>query len=159
VKPLVPYDSLDEAIAIANRTEYGLSGSVYTQDLEEGRAIAARLKTGSVNINDALITYAHPGLPFGGVKNSGVGRYHGKMGLRAFTNIKSITEFGWKWKREPFWYPLPEHSDLVAADTLKALFSRKPLTRLTSLARMGKNLVTVIRRELKDRKQCNGDRA
>jgi acyl-CoA reductase-like NAD-dependent aldehyde dehydrogenase len=152
LKPVIPYDTIDEAVAIANANEYGLSGSVYTQDLKEGRYIARRLKTGSVNINDALITYANPGLPFGGVKNSGVGRYHGKMGLRAFTDIKSITEFGWHLKREPFWYPLPENADLVAADTMRALFSTNPLHRLTSAARMVKNLYSIVQRERHERK-------
>ena len=90
LKPLVPYETIDEAIQIANSTEYGLSGSVYTRDPAEGRMIARRLKTGSVNVNDALITYAFPSLPFGGMKQSGVGRYHGKMGLRAFPTSELV---------------------------------------------------------------------
>ncbi|MCX6006715.1 MAG: aldehyde dehydrogenase family protein, partial [Chloroflexi bacterium] len=87
--PVIPYDNIDEAIKIANSTTYGLSGAVFTKDMEEGRKIASRIKTGSVNINDALITFAAPALPFGGVKESGVGCYHSDVGLRAFTNIKS----------------------------------------------------------------------
>jgi acyl-CoA reductase-like NAD-dependent aldehyde dehydrogenase len=155
LKPVVPYDTIEEAIEIANSTEYGLSGSVYTRDMAEGRSIARRLKTGSVNINDALITYAFPALPFGGVKSSGVGRYHGKMGLRAFTDVKSVTEFNWPLKREPYWYPLPEDADLVAADTLRVFFSRGLWSRAQSLARLAGNVIAIARRELRDRKGCD----
>jgi len=145
LKPIVPYDTIDEAIAIANGTEYGLSGAVFTKDLDEGRRIAHRLKTGSVNINDVLITYAMPQLPFGGAKHSGVGRYHGKMGLRAFTDIKSITEFNWPLKREPYWYPLPENADKVAADALKTLFGRGLFKRAAALWSLVKGVVAGAR--------------
>jgi len=155
LKPVVPYDTLDEAIEIANSSEYGLSGSVYTRDLEEGRTIARRLKTGSVNVNDALITYAMPSLPFGGVKSSGVGRYHGREGLRAFADVKSITEFNWPLKREPFWYPLPEDADQVAEDTLRAFFSGSILKRVSSLVRLVVNLIKIVRREMRERDGCD----
>lgn len=121
--PVVPYDSIAEAVEIANSTEYGLSGAVYTQDMDEGRRIASLIKTGSVNINDSLITYAIPALPFGGQKHSGVGHYHSESGIRAFTNVKSITEFNWNLKREIFWYPLPEGSETVTAKAITAYFS------------------------------------
>ena len=65
--PVMPYDNIEEAIKIANSTTYGLSGAVFTKDMEEGRKIASRIKTGSVNINDALITFAAPAVPFGGI--------------------------------------------------------------------------------------------
>jgi acyl-CoA reductase-like NAD-dependent aldehyde dehydrogenase len=147
VKPIVPFDTIDEAIEIANSTEYGLSGAVFTRDMEEGRAIARRLKTGSVNINDVLITYAYPSLPFGGAKRSGVGRYHGEMGLRAFTNVKSITEFSWPLKKELYWYPVPEESDKVAAEALKALFSRNPLKRLFAFTSLVKIISQIIKKK------------
>ncbi|MCP4682950.1 MAG: aldehyde dehydrogenase family protein, partial [Desulfobacterales bacterium] len=143
--PLVPFDTIDEAIDIANSTEYGLSGSIFTKDMEEGREIAKRLKTGSVNINDVLVTYAIPDLPFGGVKRSGVGNYHGKSGIRAFTNIKSITEFGWDLNREVYWYPIPTEGDRVLASALAALFSRNFFTRLKALIKMGKPVRKILK--------------
>jgi len=121
--PIIAYDSISEAIEIANSTEYGLSGSIYTKNMNEGRQIAARIKTGSININDSLITYAIPSLPFGGVKHSGIGTYHSKSGIRAFTNIKSVTEFNWNLKKEIFWYPLPEGCEKVTAKAITAYFS------------------------------------
>lgn len=128
--PIVPYDSISEAIGIANNTEYGLSGAIYTMDMNEGRQIAAKIKTGSININDSLITFAIPSLPFGGVKHSGVGTYHSKSGIRAFTNTKSVTEFNWNLKKELFWYPLPEGCEKVTSRAITAYFSRNIFTKL-----------------------------
>ncbi len=122
--PIVPYENIDEAIEIANSTEFGLSGAIFTKDMAEGRSIAKRMNTGSVNINDVLITFANHSLPFGGNKQSGVGRYHSKMGLRAFTNIKSITEFPWDlYNKEPYWYPVLKNGDLLIKEALRVLFS------------------------------------
>lgn len=145
--PIVPYDDIHDAIKLANSSVYGLSGSVFTRDMEEGRWIAKRLNTGSININDTLITYALPGLPFGGNKESGVGRYHGKMGIRAFTNIKSITEFSWNLKKEPYWYPLPEESEEAALAALPALFSSSPLKRFSSFLKLASTIRRIIKKE------------
>jgi acyl-CoA reductase-like NAD-dependent aldehyde dehydrogenase len=79
---------------------------VFSKDLEEARTIARKLKTGSVNINDCLVTFAMTSLPFGGVKESGIGRYHGDIGIRAFTNIKSISEFNMDIQKEFYHYPI-----------------------------------------------------
>ncbi len=124
LKPVVPFDTLEEAICMANDSEYGLSGSVWTRDMDEGRSIAARIKTGSVNINDAMMTPAIPALPFGGIKQSGIGRKHGVEGVHAFCDIKSITEYGGSIKREVIWYPLPEQADLLLEKILPVLFAR-----------------------------------
>jgi len=128
--PVVPYDTLSEAIDMANNTEYGLSGAIYTKDMSEGRQIAAKINTGSININDSLITFAIPSLPFGGVKHSGVGIYHSKSGIRAFTNIKSVTEFNWNLKKEIFWYPLPEGCEKVTSRAITAYFSNNIFTKI-----------------------------
>jgi acyl-CoA reductase-like NAD-dependent aldehyde dehydrogenase len=123
LKSIIAFDSLQEAVDLANSVEYGLSGCVFTRDMAEGRWIAARIKTGSVNINDGLLTYAIPSLPFGGVKKSGIGRYHGKMGLRAFTDVKSITENRIvNMKRDLYWYPMWPATDLLFEYVLSAFY-------------------------------------
>jgi acyl-CoA reductase-like NAD-dependent aldehyde dehydrogenase len=81
----------DEAVALANDTEYGLNASIWTTDLKRGEALAARIEAGSVNINDGLATsFASKGTPSGGYKTSGVGARHGDQGLLKYTEVKNV---------------------------------------------------------------------
>jgi acyl-CoA reductase-like NAD-dependent aldehyde dehydrogenase len=154
LKPVIPFDRVEEAINIANDSEYGLSGSVWTKNLDEGRKIAARIKTGSVNINDSMMTPAIPSLPFGGVKNSGIGRNHGKQGLRNFCDIKSITEYRGKIKREIIWYPIPENADQLAEKLMIVLFSNDLSARAKSIFA---SLMMVLKMRGKGRQPSLGD--
>jgi betaine-aldehyde dehydrogenase len=87
VLSLIPYDSDDDAVAIANDSDYGLSGSVYTSDVERGIEIAKRVRTGTYAVNNIGMDF---GAPFGGFKSSGVGRELGPEGLEAYLEDKSI---------------------------------------------------------------------
>jgi betaine-aldehyde dehydrogenase len=84
---MIPYDSEAEAIRIANDSVYGLSGSVWTADQDHGIAVARRIRTGMVSVNGAPQAW---GTPFGGYKQSGVGREMGPEGLRSYQELKSI---------------------------------------------------------------------
>jgi len=75
-----------EAIALANDSDYGLNGNVWTRDKEKGFEIAQQIETGAVCINDMAVTYGVPEAPFGGRKASGVGQVNGKKGLRGYTH-------------------------------------------------------------------------
>lgn len=103
--PIVPFDTEEEAIALANDSECGLSASVWTSDRERGRRVASRLEAGSVAINDVLKNIGNPSMPFGGIKASGVGVYHGPEGLRACCRPISIMESGSRAPRERNWFP------------------------------------------------------
>ena len=78
----------DDAVALANRSRFGLGASIWTRDLARAEAMAHRLETGIVFVND--IVRSDPRLPFGGVKRSGHGRELSHYGLREFVNIRSI---------------------------------------------------------------------
>ena len=84
----IPYETEDEAVQIANDSDYGLSGSVWTADAERGLDVARRVRTGTFNINTFSLD---PVAPFGGYKNSGVGREFGPEGLAAFCELKTIS--------------------------------------------------------------------
>lgn len=85
------YRTVDEAVALANDTDYGLNASVWGGDLHAARAVASRIESGNVNINDILATaYAAKGTPSGGVKSSGVGARHGDQGLLKYTDVKNV---------------------------------------------------------------------
>jgi aldehyde dehydrogenase (NAD+) len=85
---IIPYDDEEQAIAIANDTEYGLAGYVASGDPERARRVAARLRVGSVRINGAMLDIT---VPFGGYKTSGNGREYGAEGLAEFLECKSVT--------------------------------------------------------------------
>ncbi|THC43101.1 aldehyde dehydrogenase [Streptomyces sp. A1499] len=87
VLALIPYGDVDEAVRIANDSPYGLAGTVWSSDPEHGLAVARRVRTGTIGINDYSIDV---GAPFGGIKASGLGRELGPEGLAAFTCPKSI---------------------------------------------------------------------
>jgi acyl-CoA reductase-like NAD-dependent aldehyde dehydrogenase len=90
VAPLVTVQNDDEAVAVANDTEYGLSAGIITRDEQRGLAIARRLQTGIAHINCSSVN-DEPWIPFGGVKSSGVGRHGGSGSVSSFTETRWIT--------------------------------------------------------------------
>ncbi|MEV7398214.1 succinic semialdehyde dehydrogenase [Aeromicrobium sp. NPDC092404] len=88
---LYRFHTEDEGIALANDTEYGLNASVWSADPQHGLAVARRIDSGNVNVNDILATaYASKGSPSGGLKQSGVGARHGDQGLLKYTDAQNI---------------------------------------------------------------------
>jgi aldehyde dehydrogenase (NAD+) len=87
VLAVIPYRSEDEAVAIANDSEYGLGGTVWTADVERGIALADRIETGTVGVNHYALDFA---APFGGVKASGLGRELGPEGLAPYLQTRSV---------------------------------------------------------------------
>jgi succinate-semialdehyde dehydrogenase/glutarate-semialdehyde dehydrogenase len=85
---IIPVKSEEEAIAVANDSEFGLGGSVWTRDQERGEKLARKVETGAMFING--LTKSDPRLPFGGIKKSGYGRELASYGIREFVNIKTI---------------------------------------------------------------------
>jgi acyl-CoA reductase-like NAD-dependent aldehyde dehydrogenase len=84
---IIPYDTEDEAVEIANDTDYGLAGGVWSGDPEHAKAVARRLRTGQVEVNGGSF---NPGAPFGGYKQSGNGREFGSFGLEEFLEVKAM---------------------------------------------------------------------
>jgi succinate-semialdehyde dehydrogenase/glutarate-semialdehyde dehydrogenase len=78
----------DEAVALANDSDFGLGGSVFTRDVARGKRVASRIDTGMVFINHP--TWTTPDLPFGGIKNSGYGRELSSLGIQEFVNKKLV---------------------------------------------------------------------
>jgi aldehyde dehydrogenase (NAD+) len=90
VAPVLVANSIDEAVEIANDSEYGLSAGIITRDEEKGLEIARRLHTGMAHVNDSSIN-DEPHVPFGGIGASGLGRHGGKQGIDTFTEMRWIT--------------------------------------------------------------------
>jgi acyl-CoA reductase-like NAD-dependent aldehyde dehydrogenase len=115
VLPVMAFRTEDEAVRLANDTPYGLSASVWTRDLDRGRRIAARLHVGSCAVNDVRKQAGSPHLPFGGIRQSGFGRYHGPEGLYAFSTTRSVLVNVGETEQELNWFPYSQN----LYDTLK----------------------------------------
>ena len=96
--------SADEAVARANASEFGLSGSVWSRDIARAGWIAGQLDCGTVAINDVLCTAGIPELPHGGVKHSGIGSTHGMEGLVECVRTKGIAADRFSWMRQAWWF-------------------------------------------------------
>jgi phenylacetaldehyde dehydrogenase len=83
-----PFDTEDEAVALANGTAYGLAAGLHTNDVARAHRVAARLEAGIVWVNDWAML--DPAMPFGGVKQSGYGRENGPEALESYTRTKSV---------------------------------------------------------------------
>lgn len=105
--PIIKVADEDEAVRLANDTEYGLSASVWTGDKARGEEVARRIDAGAVNVNDALVNLFALGVPHGGWKSSGTGaRFGGAHGLRKYTRAKAITAPRMPApKKELLWFP------------------------------------------------------
>ena len=90
VLSIIPFETEEEAIAIANDTPYGLLNFIQTQDQEKANRVARKLRSGMVDINGAGLA---PDAPFGGYKHSGIGREAGKLGLEEYLEVKVVS--GW----------------------------------------------------------------
>ncbi|WP_434730194.1 aldehyde dehydrogenase [Rhizobium binae] len=90
VKPIIRVSGEEEAIRIANDTEYGLSSAVFSRDVQRAMAVAARIESGICHINGPTV-HDEAQMPFGGVKGSGYGRFGGKAAIAEFTDLRWIT--------------------------------------------------------------------
>jgi aldehyde dehydrogenase (NAD+) len=85
---VIPYDTDDEAVAIANNSPYGLSGAVWSASDERALAVARRIRTGTMDVNGA--TWYANDAPFGGMKQSGLGREFGEAGFEEYLDVRVI---------------------------------------------------------------------
>ena len=106
--PVMAFTDESEALRLANDSEFGLNASVWSSDIELAKRVASQLNVGNWAINDVIKNIGHPGLPFGGVKQSGFGRYHGAEGLRNFTYPVSGLTNRSRLPKEPNWFPYSE---------------------------------------------------
>lgn len=107
--PIIRCRDEEEALRLANDSQYGLSGTIFSRDEKRATELAWRLETGSVCINDVSITFGAAEVPFGGVKQSGVGSVHGPDALRNYTRAIPVIRHRFRPRAdEANWYPYTE---------------------------------------------------
>jgi len=90
IAPIIRARDEEDALRIANDTEHGLSSAVFTRDVDRGLRFAQRIQAGMAHVNDQPVNDV-PGNPFGGEKNSGIGRFNGEWAIQAFTTDQWVT--------------------------------------------------------------------
>jgi acyl-CoA reductase-like NAD-dependent aldehyde dehydrogenase len=123
VVPIVTVDSEEEAIGLANDSEFGLGASVWTLDRGRGERIARRIESGMVWINDHMYSHGACSCAWGGVKSSGLGRSHSKFGFYELVNVKTVT-----WEpsrtRDFWWHPYDESLGTAVKAAAQLLYGR-----------------------------------
>ena len=109
----------EEAVALANDSQYGLSSSLWTRSRTKADNLSRRIEAGSVSINNALVATFQLPIPMGGWKNSGLGtRFGGAQGVLKYCRQQSVVEERFSLKSEPLWYPVvPARSRFIARAT------------------------------------------
>src|SRR6266568_3405636 len=104
VLPIMAFDTDDEAVRLANDSEYGLAASVWTRNRARGEALARRIHAGTVMVNDTVSCFGISEAPHGGVKASGIGRTHGRFGLEEMVRIKYLDSDRLSGIKKVWWY-------------------------------------------------------
>ncbi len=120
-----------EAIRLANDSDYGLNGNVWTQDKERGYQLALQIDTGSCSVNDMAVSYGIPAAPFGGKKSSGLGQVNGKKGLRGYCHEMPIV-IEKKGGKIPNAYPYQAKTAEGMLKFMKILWVKTPIGRWLS---------------------------
>jgi acyl-CoA reductase-like NAD-dependent aldehyde dehydrogenase len=122
VLPIMKFKTEAEAVDLANDSDFGLSASVWSKDKTRCERVASQIVTGNISINNVMVSEGNHHLPFGGVKDSGIGRYKGVHGLRGFTNMKSVMVDADSSKIEANWYPYTTTKNGLFGGLIQSLF-------------------------------------
>jgi acyl-CoA reductase-like NAD-dependent aldehyde dehydrogenase len=135
VLPIMVFDTDDEAVRLANDSEYGLAASIWTRDRPRSEAMARRIQAGTVMVNDAVSCFGISEAPHGGVKASGIGRTHGRFGLEEMLRIKYVDSDRLPGVKKVWWYGYGAAFTRQMEGFLDLQFARRLRERLRGMVR------------------------
>lgn len=145
---IMKFNNYDEAIKLANDSYLGLTGSVWTKNQNRGEEIAKQIKAGVVTINDHLMSHGLAETPWGGFKESGIGRTHGEMGFDEMTQpltiVKDILPFV---KKNLWWHPFNKNLYNGLKGLMDLLYNKKLSKRIRGLGNLLKIVLRIFKRE------------
>jgi len=145
VLPVRSFKTEDEAVALANDSDFGLAASIFTRDKQRGQSLAHRIDAGTVMVNDLLACYGISEAPHGGVKASGIGRTHGRFGLEEMVCLKYIDSDRLPGMKKLWWYGYGPAFAQQMSGFVELLFAKNLINR----ARGGlKSTQSYLRRKL-----------
>jgi succinate-semialdehyde dehydrogenase/glutarate-semialdehyde dehydrogenase len=145
VLPVMAFDSDDEAVHLANDSEFGLAASVFTRDKARGERLARRIQAGTVMVNDVVSCFGISEAPHGGVKSSGLGRAHGRFGLEEMVRLKYVDVDLMPGVKKVWWYGYGMKFSQQMEGFLDMQFARDLGTRLRGARRA---IGVVVRKKL-----------
>ena len=138
----------EEAVRRANDSNYGLTASVWSGNRRRAWRVAARLHAGAVMINDHMMSHGMPETPWGGFRQSGIGRSHGEAGLLEMYQPRAVVDdLLHRANRQMWWYPYDARVYKGLRSTVTALYGRGPLQRLAALLRVAALFLRSFRSE------------
>ncbi len=134
VLPVMPYRYISDAISLANDSSYGLTASVWSKNRKKAIEIGEKIEAGVITINDHLMTHGMPETPWGGFKESGIGRTHGKIGFHEMVQVQVVVDDMLSFARKALWW---HPYDLKLYDAFKgavaAVSGKSTLNKLRGL--------------------------
>jgi acyl-CoA reductase-like NAD-dependent aldehyde dehydrogenase len=123
--PVMKVPDAEEAVRLANDSQYGLQASIIGSDMTRARRLAAQLEAGCVTVNDALTNYMALGLPMGGWKGSGLGVRHGAEGIRKYTKLQAVSVNRFPMRRDPHMLPFSPSSYQLILRMVTAMYGNR----------------------------------
>jgi succinate-semialdehyde dehydrogenase/glutarate-semialdehyde dehydrogenase len=128
--PVAPFDTDDDAVRLANDSQFGLAASVWTTNTKRGEALAARIRAGTVMVNDAISAFGIAEAPHGGFKQSGIGRAHGELGLAEMVLVKYVDVDLLPRIKKIWWYGYSEAFQRQMSGFVDVMFGRRLSARI-----------------------------
>jgi succinate-semialdehyde dehydrogenase/glutarate-semialdehyde dehydrogenase len=147
---LMTFKTIEEAISLANDSSMGLTASVWSNNRKKAERIGRQLNAGVITINDHLMTHGMPETPWGGFKESGMGRSHGEIGFEEMTQPQLITQDLIPWlNRYPWWHPYSEKSYNGIQGILHFLYSKSIFARIGGLIKFLKLIPNMVKKNIR----------